>query len=376
MRLIGVIRLLLSFILLFSVGGLLPAQSAGPDTPLPLSNPSFEDVPRQNHSPTGWFDCGFSGESPVDVHPQTLIFPDSGGYFKVNAPAFDGNTYVGMVVRDNDTYEAISQRIIGGPLKAGKCYTFSIYMSRSEKYVSISKTTSKEENYITPAKLRIWGGFSYCNRGEVLAESAPVTKTEWLQYNFRFEPKKDHAFIVLEAYYKTPVLFPYNGNILLDMAGKIVPVPCDNDLPPEADPPVVKVEPEVEEPIVASNTPSRPRTPVAPPQATRVEPKKKDATLAGKRLSELSAGSVLRVEKLFFKADSSAITPQSQETLDEIYDFLSQYENVVIEVGGHTSGGPTHEYCDWLSTERATSVVDALAKKGIDRRRLVPKGYG
>lgn len=346
--------------------------------PLTLSNASFEDVPRQNHAPKGWFDCGFSAESPVDVHPATLMNPDS-TYFGVDAKAFDGNTYLGMVVRDNDTYEAVSQRVIEGPLKAGQCYTFSIYLSRAKSYNSVSRETDLPVNYETPAKLRIWGGMSYCNRGEVLAESAPVKKTEWLQYNFRFEPKRDHKFLVLEAYYKTPVLFPYNGNLLLDAAGKITPIPCENTPPPEAEPEISDVpeaDPPAKTPVVKPAVVAAPATPKPSTPTTPTKAIPSNATLAGKRISELKAGSIIRVDKLFFKADSTALSPSSMSTVEEITDFLTIHSNVSIEIGGHTNNIPSDEFCDKLSLARATSVVNELAKKGIDRQRLSSKGYG
>lgn len=353
---------------------------------LELLNPSFEDSPRRFHPPTRWYDCSFSGESAVDVHPASALSPDSAAFFGVSKKAFDGNTYLGMVTRDNDTYEAVSQRIKGGPLKAGKCYTFSIYLATSEKYISKSQKAGQEVNFVTPVKLRIFGGISYCNRGEIIAESAPVKNNEWLQYNFRFEPKKDHKFIVLEAYYKTPVLFPYNGNLLLDAAGKIVPIPCDNT-PPEAEEEeeddilLAEVPTDSEAPISTrpNKTTSRPKikTGSAPvKQKLKKDHKKPNYKLQGLSKSQLRAGSVVRVSKLFFKADSSAITDISKPILDEIYQFLDLHQDVVIEIGGHTNNIPPHSFCDKLSYERAKAVVEYLIARGIEPSRLYPKGYG
>ena len=67
-----------------------------------LDNFSFEDFPRHSHVPKGWYDCGFPDESPPDIHPQM-----GGGEFKVNMAPVDGKTYIGMVVRENGTWEAI-----------------------------------------------------------------------------------------------------------------------------------------------------------------------------------------------------------------------------------------------------------------------------
>jgi len=363
-------------------------QANGLGESLTLSNSSFEDVPRQGHPPRGWYDCGFSDESPVDVHPASANPASPAAYFGVDARAFDGNTYLGMVVRDNDTYEAVSQRLLGGPLRAGKCYTFSIYLARETQYMSSSRRVQDSlVNYKTPAKLRIFGGQSYCNRGEVIAESAPVKNSEWLQYNFRFEPKRDHDYIVLEAYYRTPVLFPYNGNVLVDAAGKINPVACDNEIPePDSDEPSAEEMAMAEQPVedvvatvessARSNTPAPPSRPQRQPTASPAPPSKPVAKLQGLTRSDLRAGSTVRIEKLFFKADSSAVTPESRTVLDEIFTFLDSNDDVVIEVGGHTSGGPEHAYCDWLSSERAESVVHYLTGRGISEGRLYAKGYG
>jgi len=378
MRLSSVLRTIIPFLTLVLWSTMSTAQADELGPPITLSNPSFEDIPRQNNAPKGWLDCSYSDESPVDVHPGNLN-PGAEAFFGVDTKAFDGNTYLGMVVRDNDTYEAVSQRIIGGPLKAGQCYTFSIYMAKAKSYNSISRTSDQPVNYDTPAKLRIWGGRDYCNRGEVLAESAPVRKNEWLQYNFRFEPKRDHRVIVLEAYYKTPVLFPYNGNLLLDAAGKITPIACDNAPPPEADEEISDV-PEADPPSKPVEKPAVVATPAKPtPSPTKPvtsKPLNQNATLAGKRISELKAGSIIRVDKLFFKADSTALSPSSMTTIEEITEFLTVHPNVSIEIGGHTNNIPPHDFCDALSLARATSVVEELTKKGIDRNRLAPKGYG
>jgi len=84
----------------------LPGQA---DT-IRLRNSSFEDTPKRGGEAlegiAGWFDCGrinFPAETPPDIHPN--------GYWENNLPASDKKTYLGMVVRDNATYESVSQRL-------------------------------------------------------------------------------------------------------------------------------------------------------------------------------------------------------------------------------------------------------------------------
>jgi outer membrane protein OmpA-like peptidoglycan-associated protein len=87
-------------------------------------------------------------------------------------------------------------------------------------------------------------------------------------------------------------------------------------------------------------------------------------------------GQVIRIEKLYFKADSSSIEPESVHVLEEIFQFLNENKNVIVEIGGHTNGQPPHEFCDRLSQERAQAVADYLMTEGIKEERLKVKGYG
>ena len=92
--------------------------------------------------------------------------------------------------------------------------------------------------------------------------------------------------------------------------------------------------------------------------------------------SQLTVGQTLRFYNLYFLADSSGITDDSYEVMDEVYDFLRANDKVIIEIGGHTNTIPSHAYCDKLSNERAQNVANYLYEKGIPENRLTYKGYG
>ena len=350
-----------------------------------MNNPSFEDQPRTGKAPNGWYDCGWNTETPPDVNP---IPNPAQNAFKVIKKAKDGGTYLGMVVRDNDTWERVGQRL-STPLEGGKCYEFSIYLSRSELYESQSRITQLPANYTTPAKLRIWGGNGYCDRREMLAESGLVINTRWLKFDFRFEPKQDMNYIMFEAYYKTPTLFPYNGNVLLDGASAIVQVPCSADDPMIEDPIVAEAEaplpeadptpaptPEPERPPLVETIPERP-APAVPAETLPPAPVRGTVSTLGEyKREELQVGTTVRIDKLYFPADQSNFKPESKETLDKIYSFLSQYPEVQVEIGGHTNTVPAEDYCLRLSTDRAQSVVNYLIQRGVPEKQLIAKGYG
>src|SRR4029079_16645639 len=140
-----------------------------------VQNPSFEDTPRRGgefSSPIkGWQDCGltrFPGESPPDIHPVPATA------WEVSKDAYDGDTYLGMVTRDNDSWESLSQAL-SSPILGGTCYSFSAFISKSDRYKSRTKKSPDSlENFVRPAVLLIWGGEFFCDKAELLGESPSV----------------------------------------------------------------------------------------------------------------------------------------------------------------------------------------------------------
>lgn len=415
-----------------------------------LDNPSFEDYPQAGHQPSGWFDCGFAGETPPDVNPT--------GQFKVSKNAYHGSTYVGMVTRDNNTWEAIGQRL-KTPLLKGVTYTFSIYLARSEIYMSQSRATGRDVNYITPATLRIWGGSGYCSKEEMIAETEPVSAATWQKFNFKFTPKANHNYFMIEAFYKVPTLFPYNGNVLVDNASDIVP---EIEKPKPTPPAVVQTNPKPPKqptpptPPTVSKPSSKPSVEIPkPPTIAIIKPANKatvttpsvelratfanitdksqiSITFNGNELSEfdfdkegrffksslrlnegsntinirvknkdgeasasstinydvpivastqvetqkLKEGSIIKIEKLQFAPNSADIEQESFSSLDAIYNLLAANPNMVVEIGGHTNLIIEEGMSLRLSLNRAKAVADYLIGKGIDKKRLVTKGYG
>lgn len=341
-----------------------------------LNNASFEEIPHKGGSEfdlgiRGWYDCGelqFPRETSPDIHPINA--------WEVTMPSSEGSTYLGMVVRDNDSWESISQRL-KVPMEQGKCYRFSIDLARSSYYISASRITRQIENYTEPAVLRIWGGTGVCGRHELLGESSKVSNTQWERYDFEFEPGRDMNYFTLEAFYEVPVLIPYNGHILLDNASSIVQIPCDGeDLFVAEEAPKV---PDKKEPAkTASPVPIKT---TAPSTATVQNESPQTVVSKPKLMEELDAskvkkGQTIRIENLYFKANSYEIESPSYEVLDEIFFFLKDNRNILVEIGGHTNTAPLPAFCDSLSTNRAREVASYLVKKGISPKRLQYKGYG
>ncbi len=353
-----------------------------------INNPSFEDRPhRGGGSPldqiNGWYDCGllqFRHETPPDIHPINA--------WQVTKTASDGNTYLGMVVRDNDTWESVAQRLPSS-IESGKCYTFSIELSRSDFYISGSRKTRSLENYTQPAVLRIWGGAGICGKQELLGESVTVTNDEWRTFEFKFEPKRTINYFTLESFYKTPSLFPYNGHILLDNASSIVEVPCDEEqlLAKESSIQTVAHE-EKEERKISKKTAPVPVAEMLQPKVETtlvennsvVEEKEivqsQTPNIKGLHKDHYHPGEIIRIHSIYFAMDSTKVMRTSQQAIEELYQFMRRNPNIVIEIGGHTNTAPAPSYCDQLSSTRAKEVAKILVSKGISPKRLYFKGYG
>lgn len=185
-----------------------------------LNNASFEDLPMHSTTPYGWSNCGDPIESPPDIQP---------GQFEVTLPAQNGRTYLGLVVRDNNTWEGVSQRL-SSPMKGGECYDFSVSLAKAARYVSLSKSTKEKANFNEPARLKIWGGNGNCSRMELLAVTKPVDNTSWETYSVKLKPSRTYSYLFLEAIYKEGTVFPYNGNLLIDNCSELVP--CDKPQAP------------------------------------------------------------------------------------------------------------------------------------------------
>lgn len=198
-----------------------PGRIAGQPPVLCLQNASFEDEPGSSRTPRGWFYCGEMGESPPDIHPLDL--------FGVTHTAAQGATYIGMVVRDNGTWEGLSQWL-SAPLQAGQCYVFSMYAARSPQYESLSRKTWQLTNFDRPVIIRIWGGNLNCEKGTLLAVSTPIESNDWQRYTFEFQPVIDCSRIIIEAYYVQDTV-PYCGNVLLDHISPLLPIDCESKQP-------------------------------------------------------------------------------------------------------------------------------------------------
>ncbi|WMX17309.1 MULTISPECIES: hypothetical protein [unclassified Aureispira] len=162
--------------------------------PVVLDNTSFEGVPHDAQTPDNWQACGL--DSSPDILP---------GPWGVYQKPTDGNTFLGLITRDDNTWEALGQKM-PKPFKKERCYKFKVDLSSSPAYAGYSK----------PTCLRVWVGNSACDRAQLIATSPVIDHYEWKTYEFLFSTEEDYKYIIIECYYKQPSLDYYKGNLLID----------------------------------------------------------------------------------------------------------------------------------------------------------------
>jgi outer membrane protein OmpA-like peptidoglycan-associated protein len=80
-------------------------------------------------------------------------------------------------------------------------------------------------------------------------------------------------------------------------------------------------------------------------------------------------------ERLYFAWNQATIQEVSHPALDEVVLALKENENFRVQVEGHTSSEGGEEHNQTLSEQRAEAVLDYLVAHGIEKERLVSKGF-
>lgn len=77
-----------------------------------------------------------------------------------------------------------------------------------------------------------------------------------------------------------------------------------------------------------------------------------------------------------FETGKSDIKQESQSIIDQVANMLKENSGLKISIEGHTDNVGTAAANKTLSENRAKSVMNALAAKGIEKSRLTAKGWG
>ncbi|HMQ07402.1 MAG TPA: hypothetical protein PKC30_08885 [Saprospiraceae bacterium] len=162
-------------------------------------NPSFEDEPADATMPHGWWGC------------EPLTTPDIlPGYWGVYQPPSEGESYVGLITRENGTFESIGQRL-SGVLKKDFCYSFLMDLAHSATY----------SGYNEAIQIRIWISNKKCGQQQLIFQSPLINHKQWQTYEVDFTPDIDSEYIRIEAFTGAKNIHK-KGNILIDNLSAIV----------------------------------------------------------------------------------------------------------------------------------------------------------
>lgn len=77
-----------------------------------------------------------------------------------------------------------------------------------------------------------------------------------------------------------------------------------------------------------------------------------------------------------FAFNDASLQPQFYPVLDEVARTLTEYNQTVVEVAGHTDNVGSDAYNQELSVRRANSVASYLQGRGVMQQRLITVGAG
>lgn len=84
----------------------------------------------------------------------------------------------------------------------------------------------------------------------------------------------------------------------------------------------------------------------------------------------------IRMNNIYYDYDDDKILPDAEGDLNNLYDLMQDYPNMVIELSSHTDARGDDAYNIDLSQRRANNAKQWLVRKGIDPERILAKGYG
>jgi outer membrane protein OmpA-like peptidoglycan-associated protein len=91
---------------------------------------------------------------------------------------------------------------------------------------------------------------------------------------------------------------------------------------------------------------------------------------------KLPNGIELNIPENGIETGKSTLKKESDEQINNIVEIMKAYPAMQLKIGGYTDNTGDAKVNLKLSEERATTVMNAIVKKGIDLARLKAEGYG
>ncbi len=93
-------------------------------------------------------------------------------------------------------------------------------------------------------------------------------------------------------------------------------------------------------------------------------------------LTRIKEGIKVKINNLFFATNKTRILPMSEQSMNDLAQFLLENPTVTILITGHTDAVGSDEANQKLSEGRANAVREDLIKRGVAAERLAAEGKG
>ncbi|QQT25011.1 OmpA family protein [Sphingobacterium spiritivorum] len=90
----------------------------------------------------------------------------------------------------------------------------------------------------------------------------------------------------------------------------------------------------------------------------------------------MEKGTSFVMENIYYDLDKYNIRDDAKPILNQLVRTMRDNPGLKVELSSHTDSRATAKYNMKLSQNRAQSAVDYIVSRGIDRNRLIAKGYG
>lgn len=109
----------------------------------------------------------------------------------------------------------------------------------------------------------------------------------------------------------------------------------------------------------------------------KVKQSRKSPKTVEQNLGLVGQGDIFKLENIYYDFGQYFIRPDAAKELEtKLVPLLKKYPDMQIEVRSHTDSRSTDAYNAKLSENRARAVLDYLAARGVNTKRVIAKGYG
>ncbi|MCF8372058.1 MAG: carboxypeptidase regulatory-like domain-containing protein [Bacteroidales bacterium] len=84
----------------------------------------------------------------------------------------------------------------------------------------------------------------------------------------------------------------------------------------------------------------------------------------------------IELKDIYYDLNKWDLKPKALKECDKLVGLLQSNPHITIELSSHTDSRASDEYNLELSQKRADAVAEYVISKGIEKSRIIPKGYG